>query len=513
MARQPNFVFIFADDWGWGDLGCYGHDTIRTPHLDRLAAEGRLFTQFYVCSGVCSPSRSAVMTGRFPARDRIHGHLSDHGLNRARGMPDWLDPGAVTYTRLLQQAGYRVGHFGKWHLGNGPGAPEPSAYGIDESFVNAGEGPQLEFARERWAPGLRIRSSEFIVGHAMRFIERHREQPFLVNAWLNDTHAILDPTREQLESYRDSGPQLVDHPGATAIYYATATEADRQIGRLLERLDELGLADDTVVIFSSDNGPEDILVRNAAHSGVGSAGPFRGRKRSLYEGGVRVPFILRWPAGGGPRGAVDDATPLCAVDLLPTFCRLAGVEPPSPLQLDGEDMSDVFAGATRERRTSLLWEWRFRIGRPRAQPQPDAGAARGSVEAAGEPRPRPPGAVPRALRPDGAGQPRTRRARAGRRAGRAGALLAAGAARGAGRPRRRRQRLPLAAAVRTELNSQSRSGPTSASLPPWVGSRGPAPIERRCGGVPRASCRRSRLLSLAALTCIGGSDNNPPSGQ
>ena len=361
MARQPNFVFIFADDWGWGDLGCYGHDTIRTPHLDRLASEGRLFTQFYVCSGVCSPSRSAVMTGRFPARDRIHGHLSEHEMNRRRGMPDWLDPGAVTCTRLLQQAGYRVGHFGKWHLGNGPGAPEPSAYGIDESFVNAGEGPQLEFARERWAPGLRIRSSEFIVNHAMRFIERHRDQPFLVNAWLNDTHAILDPTREQLESYRDTGPQLVDHPGATAIYYATATEADRQIGRLLERLDELGLADDTVVIFSSDNGPEDILVRNAAHSGVGSAGPFRGRKRSLYEGGVRVPFILRWPAGGGQRGAVDDATPLCAVDLLPTFCRLAGVEPPSPLQLDGEDMSDVFAGATRDRRTPLLWEWRFRI--------------------------------------------------------------------------------------------------------------------------------------------------------
>ena len=99
------------------------------------------------------------MTGRFPAREQMHGHLSDHEINQARGMPNWLDPGAATYTRLLQQAGYRVGHFGKWHLGNGPGAPEPSAYGIDDSFVNAGEGPQLEFARERWGPGLRIRST------------------------------------------------------------------------------------------------------------------------------------------------------------------------------------------------------------------------------------------------------------------------------------------------------------------------------------------------------------------
>ena len=157
-------------------------------------------------------------------------------------------------------------------------------------------------------------------------------------------------------------PLHVPHAGATAIYYATVTEADLQIGRLLAKLDELGLADDTLVIFSADNGPEDMEIRNSAHSGVGSAGPFRGRKRSLYEGGVRVPFILRWPRRT-PAGVVNDATPLCAVDLLPTFCELAGVDVPSAAGpgLDGESLVAAFRGERRPRSTPLLWEWRFHI--------------------------------------------------------------------------------------------------------------------------------------------------------
>ena len=360
---RPNFVFVFADDWGWGDLGCYGHPVVKTPNLDRLAAQGTLFTQFYVCSGVCSPSRAAVMTGQFPARLGIHGHFAGQEVNAARGMPDFLDPSACTYTRVLQQAGYRIGHFGKWHLGHSPDAPEPSAYGIDASRVNSGNGPQLKFSRERWESGLRCRSSEFITDHTIRFIEQNQKRPFLVNVWLNDTHAILDPSEEQLEPYEQLKPMLVGnrHWGAPAIYYSVITEADRQIGRLLARLDELDLSQNTVVIFSTDNGPEDILVRNASHSGVGSSGPFRGRKRSSYEGGIRVPFILRWPAGGAPAGEVDDVTPLCAIDLLPTFCSLADVRPPEDWPLDGEDMSDVFRGAQRQRTRPLMWEWRFSI--------------------------------------------------------------------------------------------------------------------------------------------------------
>ncbi len=168
----------------------------------------------------------------------------------------------------------------------------------------------------------------------------------------------MDPDEKQLEPYEHLMPANVKDkwPGALAIYYAVVTNADRHIGRLMAKLDSFGLTDNTVFIFSADNGPEDIHVTNASHSGVGSSGPFRGRKRSLYEGGVRVPFILRWP-GKTPSGSIDDATPMSTVDLLPTFCRLAGVDAPDGL--DGEDMSDVFNGAQRRRKRPHMWEWRL----------------------------------------------------------------------------------------------------------------------------------------------------------
>ena len=361
---RPNILFIFADDWGWGDLGCYGHPVAKTPYLDALADQGTIFTQFYVASGVCSPSRAAALTGQCPARLGIHGHFTDHDINARRGMPNWLDPAVPNYMRTLQQAGYRIGHFGKWHLGHGPGAPEPFAYGVDECRINDGNGPQLEFNHENFTPETRCRSSEFIVNHTIRFLEESKENSFAINVWLNDTHAILAPSEEQLRPYEQLRPQFVGdrHCGAPAIYYSVITEADRQIGRLLATLDRLGLADNTIVIFSADNGPEDILSStNASHSGVGSPGPFRGRKRSSYEGGIRVPFILRWPAGGVKQGAVDDRTPLSALDLFPAFCALADVPLPEGHLLDGEDMSDVFHGMQRDRRTPLLWEWRFGI--------------------------------------------------------------------------------------------------------------------------------------------------------
>ena len=359
---RPNFVFIFADDWGWGDLGCYGHPHAKTPNLDSLASQGVLFTQFYVCSGVCSPSRAAVLTSQFPARLGIHGHFANHQHNAERGMPNWLDTSVTTYTRLLQQGGYAVGHYGKWHLGHGEGAPEPFAYGIDECRVNVGNGPQLDFTDIESGPE-RSKSSKVIVNESISFIERHKDEPFLVNVWLNDTHAILDPSEEQLEPYRNFMQKGLEgkHVGANAIYFAAVTNADRQIGRLLDRLNELGLSENTVVIFSADNGPEDICIRNASHSGVGSSGPFRGRKRSLYEGGIRTPFILRWPAGGAAEGMVDNDTVLCGTDLLPTFCNLAGLDVPTAIQPDGEDMSAVFRGKRKERTSPLMWEWRFEI--------------------------------------------------------------------------------------------------------------------------------------------------------
>ena len=354
---KPNFVFIFADDLGWGDLGCYGNQQIRTSNLDRLAEQGTLFTQFYVSGSVCSPSRAAIMTGQFPARLRIHGHFAADKQNKARGMPNWLDPEVPNVARLLKRAGYTTGHFGKWHLGSGKDAPAPGAYGFEEHCTVNSSGPQLA---GRDDPYFRAKSTAQIVDRAIAFIENHRDQPFYVNVWTLVPHATLHPTPEQMEPYKRYAPAGVPYEGVKQIYYASVSDLDRQIGRLVERIDALGLRDNTFIVFSSDNGPEDLNIRNAVHSGIGSTGPFRGRKRSLYEGGVRVPYIVRCP-GRAPAGRVDDQTVVAGVDWLPTICHLAGVELPDGLDLDGEDISETLLGTPHKRRKPLMWEWRFRV--------------------------------------------------------------------------------------------------------------------------------------------------------
>ena len=356
-SDKPNFVFIFADDLGWGDLGCYGNRQIKTPNLDELARKGTLFTQFYVNGSVCSPSRTAFMTSHFPARHGVHGHFAAHKQNKARAMPNWLDPEAHTVTRLLQGAGYATGHFGKWHLGSGDGAPTPGRYGIDEFVTRSSSGPQLTGIGD---PYFRAKSTAQIVDRTIEFIEKNRDKPFYVNAWTLVPHATLHPTDEQMEPYRRYAPRGVPYKGAKQIYYASVSDLDRQIGRLVNRIDELGLAENTVIVFSSDNGPEDFDIGNAVHSGIGDAGPFRGRKRSLYEGGVRMPFIVRW-SGRTPAGKVDDKSIVAGVDWLPTVCSLAGVKLPASLNPDGEDMSSVILGRRRMRSKPLMWEWRFRV--------------------------------------------------------------------------------------------------------------------------------------------------------
>jgi len=355
--NRPNFVFIFADDLGWGDLGCYGNRQIKTPNLDELASKGMLFTQFYVNGSVCSPSRTAIMTGQFPARHKVHGHFATAQQNAARGMPNWLDPKVHTVTRLLQHAGYVTGHFGKWHLGSGQGAPGPGDYGIGEHSTVNSSGPQLEGQKD---PYFRANSTGQIVDKTIDFIESNRDRPFYVNVWTLLPHATLHPTDEQMKPYQRYAPAGVPYKGAKQIYYASVSDLDRQIGRLIRRIDELGLVENTVIAFSSDNGPEDFDIGNAVHSGIGSAGPFRGRKRSIYEGGVRMPFIVRWP-GHTPAGRVDDTSIVAAVDWLPTVCSLAGVELPNDLNPDGQDMSQAILGKPKERTKPLLWQWRFRI--------------------------------------------------------------------------------------------------------------------------------------------------------
>ena len=361
VSNRPNIVFVLADDMGWGDLGCYGHPYTKTPHLDRLAKQGILFTSFYVTGPSCSPSRTGFMTGQFPDSLGVHSALFSPGVNDWLGSVDYLDPAIPTITKLLHDAGYTTGHFGKWHLGHTSDSPSPAAYGIDDVGCFNAMNHEALLPEQKLKVKGRGRSCETIVDEGIRFIEENQDKPFYVNLWFVDPHSILNPTEEQMKPYEKFNTKGVSDHGAMQVYFSVVSELDQQVGRLMKRLDELDLAENTIVVFSSDNGPEQICAPGgeAANSGVGSAGPFRGIKTSLYEGGTRVPFILRW-SGRTPAGKVDDDTILGGADWLPTLCALSGIKLPSDMVLDGEDMSQAFLGKGQERTKPLMWESRFR---------------------------------------------------------------------------------------------------------------------------------------------------------
>ena len=364
---QPNIVFIFADDWGWGDLSCHGHPWLETPNLDRLASEGIDFMQFNVLNPVCSPSRTALMTGLYPARFSIHQHFATPARNQARNMPDWLDPRAETLPQLLEQAGYRTGHFGKWHLTNREthGAPKPEAYGYDEAAVFNGNAGWPSADLHATAP------------NTAAFIKANKDKPFFINVWLHESHTPHVPTKASMEKWKHLDEQK-------QVYAAVITDGDDAVGVILNALKEAGVEDNTIVLFSSDNGPEwtgaqkekgftakDDHTRSQGYGtyySVGDTGGLRGRKRSLFEGGVRVPFLVRWP-GRAPAGMKNETTVVTAVDMLPTLCAAAGVTLPEGYASDGENLVDALSGKVVSRTRPIFWEWRGPAQEPDWWPQ------------------------------------------------------------------------------------------------------------------------------------------------
>ena len=352
---RPNILFIFADDWGWGDLGCHGHPWLKTPNIDRLASQGTEFYQFTVASGVCSPSRTAVMTGQFPARHSVHGHFATVESHVKRGMPDWLDPKVVLLPRLLKEGGYATAHFGKWHLTNimVPDAPLPIEYGYDTYAAFNCSGPQMPVHDDA-----RL---------AIDFINKSHAagKPFFINLWIHEPHTPHYPQPKYLKQFEHLGDE------AKQIYAAVLAHADARIGQVLAELERLRLTENTLVIFSSDNGPENTgppSRRNVndestgpglgSFASVGTTGGHRGRKRSLLQGGIGIPFIARWP-GRIAAGKIDDTTPITAVDLLPTFCEIAGVELPEDYEPDGVSQLPALLGtAASERAKPVFWQWR-----------------------------------------------------------------------------------------------------------------------------------------------------------
>lgn len=387
VENRPNILFIMADDMGYGDLQSYGHPRIKTPHLDQLAVEGTRFTQYYQGHSVCSPSRVSLLTGHYPSRWNIYAHIAWLRSNAQRGMPDWLSSEAPSMPRMLQDAGYRTAHFGKWHLGGGSGrifrgkainsadAPDVSAYGFDATRVFVGNGPTWlgtelrEEAHDLYPLSDDVfltQSSRLIVDAAIGFLDDHAREsstkPFMMNVWFHDPHVPLRPTREMELPYAD-----VADPVARA-YYAVVTNMDRHVGRLLAHLDALGLRENTLVVFTSDNGtPYPVHTVNAAgeteldaHGWVGFAdtqgsnGPLRGWKWHLYDGGVRVPLIVRWP-GEVPAGRVDTQSVLHGTDFMPTFSRLAKADLPPDYQADGVNIARALVGKPFFREQPIFW--------------------------------------------------------------------------------------------------------------------------------------------------------------
>ena len=349
-AQKPNIIFIFADDWGYGDLSLHGHEHITTPNLDQLANEGTNFTQFNVNNPVCSPSRTAIMTGHYPARYSIHQHFASPEMNREREMPDWLDPLAPMLPRELKNAGYKTAHYGKWHLTNTGvyDPPLPVEYGYDDTKVFNGPGPQVGVPT-----GV---STGACVDYSIEFIQNAGDAPFFINLWIHESHTRIDPPEDAKEAYAH-----IEEPFRS--YYACISYADRELGRLFRFLRDENLMESTLVIFSSDNGPESPSTNPDAitYYSRGETAGLRGQKRSLHEGGVGVPFIAHWP-GKVPAGEVNDVTNISGVDMFPTLLSIAGVDLPQGYEPDGEDMSEALFGEPVQRSKPLYWEWRGTAG-------------------------------------------------------------------------------------------------------------------------------------------------------
>ena len=338
----PNVVMLLADDLGWKDIGSYG-GPVKTSALDALAQNGVRFTDFYSGNAVCSPSRATLMTGRHHIRAGVYSWIFDpeqrsHLLERE-----------VTLAEVLKQAGYATGHFGKWHLGLPYGKhekPTPDQHGFDTWFATENNAlpnhhDPINFYRNGEPVGpLEGYSCQLVIDEAIDWLDTPREAdtPFFLNVWFHEPHQKIAAPDEISQTYGDPKSQ-------PAIYSGTIDNTDRAIARLLAKLKQMGVQDDTLIIYASDNGSyrEDRV------------GNLRGKKGSNWQGGIRVPGIFYWP-GNIIAGKVE-STPAGLVDVLPTLCGLLGIEPPQGVHLDGSDISPLLTGNPKKfaRHQPLFW--------------------------------------------------------------------------------------------------------------------------------------------------------------
>ena len=387
-ARRPNVVVVFIDDLGWGDFSCFGNEEVKTEHVDRLAAEGIAFEQFYVNAPICSPSRAALATGLYPQRLKVTSFLASRSENDRRGMAQWLDPATPMLARALKEKGYATGHFGKWHLGGQRDvgdAPLIGEYGFDASLTNfEGLGPRVlplgdahdgkppvrhalgsdKLGRGPVAWEDRATVTRSFVRAGVDFMRKAEAdgKPFFVNVWPDDVHSPFFPP----EARRGDGAKRT-------LYLGVLKTMDEQLGELFDYIRRSpALRDNTLVLVCSDNGPE---------PGAGTAGPFRGTKGALYEGGIRSPLIA-WGPGlipAGRAGHRNASSVFFAADIAPSVLTLTGAAAPPGVALDGQDLSPTLLGKADASRKAPLF-FRRPPDRPgtKQEPLPDLAVRAGN---------------------------------------------------------------------------------------------------------------------------------------
>lgn len=353
VATRPNIIFILVDDMGWTDLGCQGSKFYETPNIDRLAREGMRFTQAYSACTVCSPTRAALMTGKYPARLHITDWIAGHVRPKAKlKVPDWtmhLPLEERTIAEALKEGGYTTASVGKWHLGGPEFYPDKQGFDVNLGGCDKGQppsyfspyniptladGPKDEFLSDR------------LTDEALKFIEQNKARPFFVYLPHYAVHTPLMGKSNVVAKY--SAKADPNYPQRNAKYAALVESVDDSVGRILRRLDELKLADKTVIFFTSDNGG---LVLNNVTSNL----PLRAGKGSAYEGGVRVPLLVKWP--GVTRSGSVCETPVITPDYFPTMLDMANVTPATGRAMDGESIVPLLKQSGPLRRDTIYWHY------------------------------------------------------------------------------------------------------------------------------------------------------------
>jgi arylsulfatase A len=359
---RPNIVVLLCDDLGYGDLECYGHPHIKTPNLNKLAGGGIRFTDFYSAAPVCSPSRVGLLTGRSPNRAGVYDWIPPAGKPKPDAREQvHMRGGETTISQLLQQAGYATCLAGKWHCNsafNSPAQPQPGDFGFDHwlatqnnaapshrqptNFVRNGQpiGPTEDF------------SCQLVVSEVIDWLQRRddREQPFFLFVPFHEPHEPVASPDDLVAEYTK-----VAVSADQAQYFANVANVDRAVGRLIAELDRLKERDNTLVIFTSDNGPETLNRYRGARRSYGQPGPLRGMKLHTTDAGFRVAGIMNWP--GHIKAGQTVSVPVSSLDFLPTFCRLADRDIPADLPLDGTDFRPALEGQPLDRAKPLVWAY------------------------------------------------------------------------------------------------------------------------------------------------------------